>query len=515
MIAALALAATLSLPAAAAADGVSLSPLFSDHAVVQAGISLPVWGRADPGEEVAVSLAGKTVRGRAAADGRWRVVFDPLPAGGPFDLVAEGGTRAVAKDVLVGEVWVASGQSNMAMAVSAANGAAAEAAAAKFPSIRMFTQAWAPRADPAADAQGSWAVCSPETVGAFSAAAYFFAREVHRSLGIPVGIVHTSVGGTPAEAWTPRDALAAEPSLRPMLERWDRAARDYDPARAEAEHRRDMERWRKQAEEAKRKGKPVPPEPAPPQDPRASPWAPGALWNGMVAPLVPLAARGAIWYQGESNAGKAYQYRTLFPRMIRAWREARGDPQWPFLFVQLAGFGRVAPSGGPSAWAELREAQLMAFRDLPATGMAVAIDIGDPGDIHPKDKQEVGRRLALWALARTYGKNVPCSGPLFVDAKAEGERIRISFESALGLRTADGTELAGFAVSGADGKFFPAKARIDGDTVLVWAPDGGRPSAVRYAWADAPAAANLVNGAGLPASPFRTDSFKGVTEGKW
>jgi len=234
----------------------------------------------------------------------------------------------------------------------------------------------------------------------------------------------------------------------------------------------------------------------------------------MVAPLIGCSARGAIWYQGESNAARAYQYRILFPAMIRAWREARGDPDWPFLFVQIANFGRAAPPGGPSPWAELREAQTMALDALPAAGMAVTVDIGEAADIHPKDKQEVGRRLALWALAKTYGKAVECSGPLFRSAKAEGARMRIEFDHAGGLKASDGMELAGFAVSGPDGKFRPARAKVDGETVLVSDPEGGRPSAVRYAWADSPEGLNLVNGAGLPASPFRTDGFKGVTEGK-
>jgi sialate O-acetylesterase len=506
--------ALLLAAAAPALADVSLPPILSEHAVLQAGRPVPVWGRADPGERVRVSARGRTAEAVAGPDGRWTATLPALDAGGPFDLVVEGRNRLVVPDVLAGEVWIASGQSNMAMAVAQCRDAEAEKAAADLAGIRFFTVPALASPDPVEEASGAWVVCSPAAVGAFSGAAYFFAREVHREAKVPVGILHASWGGTACEPWTPEEAVAAEPALKGLMDRWRKAIREYDPEEEEARYRKALERWKREAEEDRRAGRTPPRAPALPPHPRRNPQCPGSLWRGMVEPLLPYAVRGAIWYQGESNAGRAHQYRTLFPLMIRSWREARGDPGMPFLFVQLANFGRVAPSGGPSPWAELREAQLLALRSVPGTGMAVAVDVGDPADIHPKDKQAVGRRLALWALAMVHGREVEPSGPLFREAKAEGARLRLLFDHAAGLRTADGREPAGFAVAGPDGRFRPGRARVDGETVLVSDPAGGRPAAVRYAWADAPDAANLVNGAGLPASPFRTDAWKGVTEGK-
>jgi sialate O-acetylesterase len=516
-LAGLALVVAVGTAASRAAADVSLPTLLSDHAVLQRGRPIPVWGRADPGEKVIVTLAGKSASAEAGGDGRWRVVLPALEAGGPFEMTVEGRNRLVVKDLLVGEVWVCSGQSNMSMTVAQSKDAEQEQRDADHPGIRLLTVPLLAATEPQEDFAGAWAACAPATVPRFSAVAYYFGREVHRQAKVPVGLIHCSWGGTVAEAWTPEEKVAAEPALRPLWDRWQKASKEYDPKEAEAKYRKAHEKWRKEAEEDRRAGRKPPPEPPLPPDPRRNRDCPGALFRGMVAPLLPFPVRGVAWYQGESNAARAYQYRNLFPLLIRSWREAFGDPAMPFYFVQIANFapgGKEAPSGGDSAWAELREAQAMVLRLLTGTGMAVAIDVGEAGNIHPRNKQEVGRRLALWALHEVHGLPLECSGPLYRGMKVEEGRVRIEFGHGDGLRTTDGKEPAGFAVAGTDRKFFPARARMDGDAVVVWLPGISHPAAVRYAWADAPEAVNLVNVAGLPASPFRTDDFPGVTKGK-
>jgi len=496
-------------------EGVRLAAVFGDHAVLQRDQPVRLWGSARPGEEVTVTLAGRSAKATTAGDGRWAVSLEALPAGGPYDLVAAGSARAVATDVLVGEVWLCSGQSNMAMAVGGARDADAEAVAATLPSIRVFTCSQLGAGDPAIEARGAWVATSPETVKGFSAVAYFFGREIHKALGVPVGLVVSSVGGTVAEAWTPAPAVEHEPALQPLWERWAGARKGFDRAAAEAKYEKALRKWRAEAESDRRAGRAPPPEPTLVGDPRANLGCPGSLWNGMVAPLVPLSMRGVLWYQGESNAPRAEQYRVLFPTLIRAWRAAWGREDLPFHFVQLANFGKVEPSGGASPWAELREAQLLTLRDLPHTGMAVTIDIGEPADIHPKNKQEVGRRLALWALAKDYGKaDMVCAGPTLKDQRVEDGKLVLTFENAgTGLSTADGHDPVGFSVASAKGAFVPAKAKIEGDRVVVWTSHVPHPTAVRYAWADAPEAATLTGPTGLPASPFRTDDHPLVTAG--
>ncbi len=493
-----------------------LAAVFSDHAVLQRDRPLAVWGFAEPGDAVTVTLAGRSAKATTDASGRFAATLEALPAGGPYELVAEGRTRVVASDVLVGEVWLASGQSNMAMTVAGVRDADAEAAAATTPSVRMFTTAMRPAGEPEADVRGAWVVAAPETVKGFSAVGWFFGRELHKALEVPVGLVVSSVGGTVAEAWTPPEAVAKEPRLASMWEKAQKAVVGYDRAAAEAKWRKAHKRWKEEAESDRRAGRNPPPEPPPVADPRAGLLHPGSLWNGMVAPLAGLSLRGFLWYQGESNAPRAEQYQALFPALIRAWRAAWGREELPFYFCQLANFGKVAPSGGDSPWAELRDAQLLTLQKTPFTGMAVLIDVGEPADIHPKNKQEAGRRLALWALAKDYGRaDLLCSGPILKGMTTEGGRIVLTFQHAgTGLSTSDGRDPEGFAIASAKGAFMPARAKIEGDRVILTCPKIPHPTAVRYAWADAPEAATLVNSAGLPASPFRTDTRPGVTDGK-
>jgi sialate O-acetylesterase len=478
--------------------------------VLQQKMRNPVWGWAAPGENVTVSLGGHRETATADGSGRWQLRLPPMKAGGPYEMTVSGGNAVTVHNVAVGEVWVASGQSNMEWNLGwETTGYKEEIAAANFPMIRMMTVDKTVAGGPKPDVAGKWEVSGPETAGHFSAVGYHFAKELHRALGVPVGIIHTSWGGTPAESWTRISTLAADSALRPVLDRWDRTVAGYPEARRTYERQR--REWQKAADAAKAEGKPAPPEPRAPEDPLRNPWWPGSLYNGMIAPLVPYGIKGAIWYQGESNADRAYQYRTLFPTMIRDWRRAWGQGDFPFLFVQLANFMPAKEEPGEDAWAELREAQTKTL-SLPKTGMASAIDVGDAVDIHPRNKREVGRRLALNALAIAYGRDEgEYAGPLYRSRKVEGGRVRLKFDHAEGgLSAKDGAPLKGFAVAGADRKFVWANAEIDGDEVVVWSDAVPRPAAVRYGWASTPPS-TLYNKDGLPASPFRTDDWPGVT----
>ncbi|MFQ5503729.1 MAG: sialate O-acetylesterase, partial [Planctomycetota bacterium] len=371
--------------------------------------------------------------------------------------------------------------------------------AARFDRIRLFKVARTVAEKPQEDCKGSWRRCSPASIPDFSAVAYFFGRHLHRELGVPIGLIQSAWGGTPAEAWTSTEALAGTPELAPILERWRKILAGYPEARRRHEQR--LAAWKK-APRAKRGRRP-----RPPRGPRHQ-HRPSGLYQGMIHPLTRLRTRGVIWYQGEANASRAYQYRTLFPLMIRDWRRAFGQDRLPFLFVQLANF--KLRRGDGRSWAELREAQLMTLA-FPDTAMAVTIDIGNPADIHPKNKQEVGRRLALAALARVHGRELVFSGPIYRSHRQSGNTIVLEFDHVHGgLATRGSPVLEGFEIAGADRKFHPAKARIRGDRVLVRSDKVGKPVAVRYAWADNPVC-NLVNEAELPASPFRTDDWPGVT----
>jgi sialate O-acetylesterase len=635
--------------------------IIGDNMVVQQGRRERVWGTAQAGERVEVSIAGQTGRAVADGQGRWQVFLGPLKAGGPFTLTIAGSNTLTFKNVLVGDVWICSGQSNMEFPLVNATGGAEAVAKANYPEIHLFTVQKNTAATPLDDVKGHWVVTTPEQVGQFSAVGYFFGRELYQRLKIPLGLIHTSWGGTPAEAWTSHDTLASVPDLKPILERYQKSLEslpqrrgDYEHALAEWEQKNlyqdpgnkgealgyadpelnaaDWNRmtlpqffetaglvidgavwFRKELDlPASWTGKELELNLTAVDDfdityfngahigatgnetpnsymvPRrysvpgslvhagrnviavrvfdrageggfgrtdrmslspvgakeseaislAGPWSykvelslepkkpdygsrpelpgptnqnsPSVLYNAMIAPLKPYAIRGAIWYQGESNAGRAYQYRMLFPSMIRDWRAKWGQGDFPFYFVQLANWQPAKSEPADSEWAELREAQTMTLR-LPQTGMAVIIDIGDANDIHPRNKLDVGKRLAAWALADTYHQRVEPSGPLYDSFAVEGDKIRVKFtHSSGGVKTSDGGPPKGFAVAGADRKFVWADARIEGDTVVVWSKGVSHPVAVRYAWADNPQS-SLYNQAGLPASPFRTDDWPGVT----
>lgn len=487
----------VALAASPLAADVKLPSVIGDHMVLQQGMPVPIWGTADTGEEVTVTLGDQKKSAAAGADGRWMVRFEPLKAEqGPLEMTVAGKNRLSVSDILVGEVWICSGQSNMQWPVVRSKNADREIAEADYPRIRLFSVPRTVADKPQADTEARWEACAPTAIPEFSAVGYFFGRDLHKELKVPVGLIHTSWGGTPAESWTEQAVLEGEPDFRPILDRWEQNVQKYAKA---------LEDWQKAAEKARAEGKPEPKKPA---DPNASPWKPAGLYNAMIAPLAPFAARGAIWYQGESNAPRAYQYRKLLPAMIKCWRDAWGQDQFAFLIVSLANFQAVKDEPGDDDWAELREAQAMTAAQ-PGNGLAITIDVGEANDIHPKDKQTVGRRLMLQALKVAYGKDVVASGPVYESMQIEGDKVRIKFKNAAGL-VAKGSVPTGFAVAGEDRKWQWAHADIEDDTVVVWSPRVPAPKAVRYAWAHNPIC-NLYNAAGLPAEPFRTDDWPGVT----
>ncbi len=491
---------------------VRVASIFGDHMVLQRNASVPVWGTAKPGEAIVVEFAGQRVETNAAESGRWMVTLAPMPEGGPHVMTVAGEDTLRLMDVLIGEVWLCSGQSNMELAVERTSNADKEIASANYPLIRLFTVKRAVAEEPQERCTGSWAACDSSTVRRFSGVGYYFGRKLQNSLKVPIGLVHSAYGGSPAEAWMSANALASDPDFQPILVRWKQNVESYPQRKREFDAKRDelMKRWKEDSASVVQAGKAPPARPQEPIGP-GNRSTPSGLYNGMIAPIVPFAFKGVIWYQGESNASRAHQYRRLFPALIEDWRNA-WKQELPFYFVQLPNLDRQ-PEPSKSGWAELREAQLMTLR-MPSTSMAVTIDIGDPKDLHPANKQDVGARLALLAEGLLYGKmEYTFQSPLYRSWTVEGSRVRIQFDHAVGLQARGGGELSGFVIAGEDRAFVPARATIDGEDVLVWSDAVSAPVSVRYAWADNPAC-NLVNDADLPASPFRTDDWPGVTTDK-
>ncbi|MBN2000959.1 9-O-acetylesterase [candidate division KSB1 bacterium] len=634
------------------ATNIKCPVIFGDNMVLQQKVKIPVWGTADPGGKLTVKMGDQEHELTVPSNGKWRTNLSPMPAGGPFSLVITGQDTITFANVLIGEVWLASGQSNMEWRVENSDSSEKEIAAAHNENIRLFTVKRNMSNKPLDDVTSEgWKICSPQTVGEFSAVAYFFGRNLYENLNVPIGLVHSSWGGTVAEAWTsggsleqledfteivkqlesaPEDSAALAALYENQLADWDRqvkakmAAKQNDEKEWQAPDM-DVADWpemevpglweqgaiggfdgivwfRKEimvplswagqnltlylgpiddfdktwfngvlvghmdqynsfrtytvpdsivkegkniitvqvtdtgggggfwgkADTLKLEKNPtfyislagnwkyrVGPDfkdlPSHPQSP-TSPNRPMVLYNAMLHPLIPYAIRGAIWYQGESNASRAYQYRTLFPAMIQDWRKNWRQGDFPFFFVQLSNYRNVADRPVNDDWAELREAQTMAL-SLPHTGMAVTIDIGEADDIHPRNKQDVGKRLALNARALVYGENITFSGPIYKSMQIDSNKIRLTFEQiGAGLVTPDDEPLKGFAIAGRDSNFVWAEAVIDKESVVVWSPEIADPIAVRYAWASNPVC-NLYNKDGLPASPFRTDDWPGITMG--
>jgi hypothetical protein len=488
------------LAAAARAD-VRLPRIISDHAVLQRDFSVPIWGWADAGEEITVWLGEATQTTRAGADGKWQVRFDKRAAGGPHRLSVKGKNMLIVNDVWVGEVWLASGQSNMQWTVRDSRDFQKERAAANFPQIRMFEVPRKTAREPQSDCEGSWKICSPDTVAGFSAAAYYFGRDLYQQLHVPIGLINSSYGGTPIEAWTSLPAQKGHSQVNQLVAMLEKRAADFDPVKERAAYEAKLAAYKDDAAEAKAAGKKPPPQPRKPGDPRDQSYYPAVLFNAMISPLIPYGIRGAIWYQGESNGGGEYSgklYEAQLKLLVQDWRTRWGEGNFPFAWVQLPNYTTSA-----TGWPYVRESMLKTLA-LPNTGMTINMDIGESNDIHPKNKQDIGHRLALWALARVYGHKIVYSGPLPAGQQVKGNVIVLSFQHATGL-TAKGGELRGFQIAGADKQWQPANAVIVGSQVVVSSPKVPEPAYVRYDWANDPDG-NLVNGAGLPASPFRTDT---------
>ena len=497
----------VALGAGSAFADVTLPAVFSDHMVLQHGRAVSVWGWAEAGEKVTVSIAGRSVSCVAGSDGRWQVRLEALAPGGPHVLTVSGTNSLTVDDVLVGDVWLCSGQSNMAMAVCSAMNSEQEQAAANHPQIRHFKTASRAVPEPQDRCDGSWAVCSPETVGTFTATGYFFGRELHKQLDIPIGLINSSWGGTAVEAWT---SWSAQEDLRPLKslhKEWADKISAYDADKARVQLEQNLDTWKNRAAKARAAGRKPPRKPTLAADPAVNPNRPANLFNGMIHPLIPYGIRGAIWYQGERNThGEiSKSYGLQLEAMIYDWR-SRWGYEFPFAWVQLPNFTdpQVEPVES-TGWVIVREGMLKTL-DLSQTGMAITIDIGDAGNIHPKNKQDVGRRLAKWALAEVYGKPGVSSGPLYKSMAKKGGAIVVNFDNVARGLVSKGDKLVGFTVAGADRKFVWADAKIVGDTVVVSSPKVKAPAAVRYAWAPNPKC-NLYNSAGLPAGPFRTDNW--------
>jgi sialate O-acetylesterase len=486
---------------------VKLNALFGDGMVLQQGMRVPVWGTASNGEKVTVRFRGQEAS-TTAEKGKWMVHLEKLEPGGPFELSIEGKNKLTFKNVLVGDVWICSGQSNMEMSVRSSADFEKNIAGSKNPRIHLFTVQKNPSIAPQTRLGGNWVECNPDTVGNFSAVAYFFGRDLEKARHIPIGLIHTAWGGTPAESWTSRESLSSEPGLKYLVENTDRSLESY-PAQIDA-HIQALKEYREKVVDALTKRKDVPTPPGL-NNVGKNAWGADSLFNGMIHPLVPYAIQGAIWYQGESNAGRAYEYRTLLATMIKDWRQAWGQGDFPFLIVQLAPFQHIKPEPGESDWAELREAQLLMTKQLPNVGIAVITDVGHETDIHPVWKEPVGARLALAARAIADGEKIVYSGPVYREMKVEGDKAVLSFDHVGGGLVAKDGPLVGFTIAGEDHHFVKANAEIRGDQVVVSSSQVSTPVAVRYGWAAFPVV-NLVNKEGLPATPFRTDDFKLTTQ---
>jgi sialate O-acetylesterase len=549
----------LALIASSSRGDVRLHGLFSDNMILQQNASVPIWGWADDGEKITVEFRGQKVSAKTS-NGKWMVRLKAMKAAGaPAELKVSGKNSLTLKNVLVGEVWIASGQSNMEWPLRSSFEAEKDIAASANAMIRLYTVPKLKANAPTNNVPASWQECGPQSSPGFSAVAYYFARDLQKALGVPVGVIHTSWGGSPAEVWMSEETLSRNAGYkRDILDTYaDVLKRTQDS----------IAQYEKESAQAKQEGKPFS------KRRPGMPWKPTELYNGMIAPLIPYAIQGAIWYQGESNAGRAWQYRTLFADMIRNWRRDWGQGDFSFLEVQLAPFMPIKEEPAESSWAELREAQVLATKALPKTGIAVITDVGEEKDIHPKKKEPVGARLALAARGIAYGEKIVYSGPAFKSMKVDGNQAVLSFNhvgagleahnmakvvafapdgKALATNVVDtgrnpgaksatfspdgkqvvttggdktvrlwdvstgreiSSPLKGFSICGEDKKFVWANAEIKGNQVIVSSPAVSKPVAVRYGWADFPVV-NLWNKEGLPASPFRTDDFPMTTAPK-
>ncbi|OFX33322.1 MAG: hypothetical protein A2W90_03700 [Bacteroidetes bacterium GWF2_42_66] len=457
---------------------VRLPHIFSSNMVLQQGRENPIWGWADKGERITLEIDGKTIKTKTGQDGKWKALLPVMNYGNPHTLIIKGKNTLQLDNVLIGEVWVCSGQSNMGMTVQSSKDAEKEIASANYPQIRLFSVPKALAQSPREDIEkGSWVECSPENIPGFSAAGYFFGRYIHQQLNVPVGIINSSVGGTKIQCWMSEDAAQNDPDVIVPY----KYMKELAPEKVEDKIRNELA---------------------------------SVLFNSMIYPIIPYGIKGVIWYQGESDRGRPEQYLRTFPGLINDWRKHWMQGDFPFLFVSLANYRNPVDEPGESDWAEIREVQTKTL-SLPNTGMALAIDIGEANDIHPKNKQEVGRRLGLNAMKIAYNKDIVCSSPIFSSMQVEGNHAIVRFYtdgSSLMVKDRYGY-IKGFAIAGSDRKFYWAKAELLNDqTVKVYSNKVNHPVAVRYGWANNPSDLNLFNLEGLPANPFRTDDWPGITK---
>ena len=494
---------------------ISVSNLFTDHMVVQQGKPVVIWGKAARDELVKVSMAGNSAKATADAGGKWVVNLPALKANsGPHTIKIQGTNTLTISDVLIGEVWVCSGQSNMAWPVASANDPLLEALTARYPRMRLISIPQVGTQEAQDNFQGKWELVTPATVAQFSAVGYFFGRQLHQTLDVPVGLIDNAWGGSACEAWIPRAVLKAN-GHNELLAHWDKLAVDYDAEAIEAKFTKAVAAWKVRAQKAKAEGKPAPAYPRRPRNPLVGQHRPANLYQGVLNPIIGYGIQGAIWYQGEANATRAKQYQDLFPLMIDTWRKAWGQGDFSFYWVSLADYKDEISEPAAADWAELREAQTLTMSKLANTGEAIITDLGEAHDIHPRNKQDVAKRLARWALAKNYGYDqLVYRSPIYKSHEVDGNRVIITFDHVGGgLDTHDVRGVLGFTVAGADQKFYHAEAKIEGrDKVIVWSSEVNEPVAVRYAWANNPIC-NLQNRSHLPATPFRTDTWKGITEG--
>lgn len=492
----------------------TLPNVFGDHMILQADKPATIWGKSDAGSKITVAFGDQKTNAQADAKGKWKVSLKPMPASAEAGTltVSDGTDTKTYNDVLVGEVWFASGQSNMQWSIRQSADPQETAAAADFPGIRFFMAKPTAAPTPQDNVEGKWLICSPQNAPQFSAVAYHFAAKLHSELNVPVGIVQSAWGGKPVETFTSAEALASIPEGKGKVEAHLKAVASFDENKAKADHEKALKKYEEAMAEWKSKPKDkqgkAPRKPRMAQNPGYVAGRPTTLWNGMIYPLVPYSIRGAIWYQGESNAQtvqSSTDYGKLFPLMIEDWRKQWGD-DFRYLWVQLANFKKAVEEPGTNEpWAVLQEQQRLSL-SLDKTGMAIINDIGTPNNIHPPNKKDVGERLARWALADDYGKDVVKSGPLYKSHKIDGDVILVEFDHAGGgLKTSDGESPKRFEIKDSEGKWHWAEAKISGSTIMVSSKGLQKPTAARYAWASNPEGANLVNSEGLPGSIFTTE----------
>ncbi|MFK8165353.1 MAG: sialate O-acetylesterase [Lewinella sp.] len=491
-----------------------LPDIISDGMVLQRYQLVPIWGKAESGQEISIDFNGQTESDVADENGNWFIVFDPMPhSAEPLTMDIKGDETITLKNILIGEVWFCSGQSNMQWEVQQSEGGKEAIANADFPNIRLFNVDRDVGFKKKPGKLATWQGANPESVKKFSGVGYFFALKIHQELDVPIAMINASFGGTQAEAWTPRYALAAFPELQPCIDR----EKIWEAERPEVQKEFDkrMVKWKENVKKAKANKTKTPSRLRVPDALRPQRIA-GSIYYNMVEPLVPFAIGGALWYQGESNEDRAEQYELLLTVMIESWREEWHRGNFPFAIVQLPNFRKQKEQPADEAWSHLRDSQLKVHKKLPNTGLIVTIDIGEANDIHPVNKLDVADRLARWAMAEVYGKDIQGSGPLFSEVKLKKRKAIISFkEVGEGLKTTDGAELQEFAIAGEDQQWVWAKAKIKGkNKVVVRSGKIINPKAVRYAFNNNPKNPNLTNASGLPAGPFRTDDWKGPTAGK-